>query len=234
MERFRDQLFAGAAFAEEEDGRTAGRDLGDEVEDAQHGLAFADDVFKVVALLEGALKLDILFLGAIAGDRGANVGEELFVVPGLLDEVLRSGADSVDDIVYRPESGDHDDRQVGVALADLAEDFNAVEAGQSEIEENEVIGALADGVEPGLAVVGGVDGVAFEVQQGLEGFANAGFIVDDQDPVGFFGVRGGRLGRQSQGCFRHLRVSLLEEILGRRWSQRRSGFELRSCRRVPG
>ena len=120
MERLGDEFLAGAAFALDEDGGAAGRDLGDQVEDAQHRLALADDVVEVVALLEGALELDIFFLGAVAGDGGANVGEELFVVPGLLDEVLRAGADGVDDVVDRAVGGDHDDGQVGVALADLA------------------------------------------------------------------------------------------------------------------
>ena len=93
----------------------AGRNLGDEIEDRRIGFALADDVFEVVALLESALELDVFFFGAVARDRGANVGEQLFVVPGLLDEVLRPGADGVDDIVDGAVGGDHDDRQIGIA-----------------------------------------------------------------------------------------------------------------------
>ena len=82
-----------------------------EVEDAQHDFAFADDVGEVVALLEGALELEIFFFGLVAGDGGADVGEQFFVVPRLLDEVFRAGADGFDDVVDGAVGGDHDDRQ---------------------------------------------------------------------------------------------------------------------------
>ena len=104
MERLGDELLAGAAFALEEDGGAAGGDLGDEVEEAEHGLGLADDVFEVVALLEGALELDDFFFGAVAADGGADIGEELFVVPGLLDEVVGAGADGFDDIETVPKA----------------------------------------------------------------------------------------------------------------------------------
>ena len=64
-----DELLAGAALALDQNSRAAGRDLRDEVEEAQHRLALADDIFEVVALLERALELDDLFFGAMPGDR---------------------------------------------------------------------------------------------------------------------------------------------------------------------
>ncbi len=88
MERFRDQFLAGSAFALDQDGGAGGSYLRHQVEDAQHRLAFADDIFKVVALLECPLELDILFFRAMPGHRGADIGQKLFVIPGLLDEVL--------------------------------------------------------------------------------------------------------------------------------------------------
>ena len=139
VEGLGDELFAGAALALDEDGGAAGRDLGDEVEEAQHGLALADDVFEVVALLEGALELDDLFFGAVAGDGGADVGEELLVVPGLLDEVLGAGADGVDHVADGAEGGDHDDGQVGLHLEDARQEIDAALAGQGEVEEEEIV-----------------------------------------------------------------------------------------------
>jgi hypothetical protein len=47
VEGFGDELLAGAALALDEDGGAGGRDLGDEVEDAEHDFAFADDVGKL-------------------------------------------------------------------------------------------------------------------------------------------------------------------------------------------
>ena len=59
-----DEFLAGAAFALDEHSGAAGRHLGDQVEDPQHDFAFAHDVGEVVALLEGALELQIFFFGA--------------------------------------------------------------------------------------------------------------------------------------------------------------------------
>jgi len=47
-------LFAGAALTLDQNCRTAGRDLGDEVEDLEHNFAFADDVGKAVRCLRCA------------------------------------------------------------------------------------------------------------------------------------------------------------------------------------
>ena len=87
VDRLGDQFFAGAALALQQNGGAAGRDLRHQVENPQHGLALADDVFEVVALLQRALELDVLFFRSMPRDGGAHVGQQLFVVPGLLDEV---------------------------------------------------------------------------------------------------------------------------------------------------
>ncbi len=129
MDRFGDELFTGAAFALNENGRAAGRYLSDEVEETKHRLALADDVFEVVALLEGALELYDLFFGAVAGDGGSNVSEKFFVVPRLLDEVLRTGADGIDDVADGSVGGDHDDGKVGLHLDDAGEEVEAALAG---------------------------------------------------------------------------------------------------------
>ncbi len=133
-----DELLAGAALALDENGRAAGRDLRDEVEEAQHRLALADDVLEVVALLEGALELDDLFFGAMAGDGGADVGEQLLVVPRLLDEVLGAGANGIDDVADGAVGGDHDDRQVRLQLDDARQQIEAALAGQREIEQQKI------------------------------------------------------------------------------------------------
>ena len=70
-----DQFFAGAAFAVDEDGGARRGDLGHEVEDGEHFFAFADDVREIVALLEGALELDVFFAQAAAFDGQRNLGD---------------------------------------------------------------------------------------------------------------------------------------------------------------
>src|SRR5258708_22718574 len=52
-----DQLLAGAALSLDQNGGAAGRDLRDQIEDFEHDLALAYNIFKIVALLQGALEL---------------------------------------------------------------------------------------------------------------------------------------------------------------------------------
>ncbi len=101
MQRLGNELLAGAALALYQDGGPTGRDLSDELEEPQHGVALADDVLKVVTLLEGALELHDLCFSPAASDGGADVGEQLLVVPGFLHEVLGAGVDRFDDITGR-------------------------------------------------------------------------------------------------------------------------------------
>ena len=176
-----DQLFAGAAFALDQDRRAAGRDLRDEVEEAQHVVAFADDVVEGVALLEGALEVDDLLFGGGAADGGADVGEQLLVVPGLLDEVGGARADGVDHIPYSPVGGDHDDRQLRRDALDAGQKVDAAFAGQSEIEQQKVVGAAGEHVEAAAAFGGQLDAEALEREKGFERVADAGFVVDDED-----------------------------------------------------
>src|SRR6266550_6584872 len=129
MNRLRDQLLTRTALALDENGGTARSNLGYQVEEAEHRLALADDIFKVVALLQSALELDDLFLCTVPGDGGANVGEQLFVVPRLLDEVLRAGTNGVHDVADRAVGGNHDDGKVGLHLDDAGQQVDAALAG---------------------------------------------------------------------------------------------------------
>ena len=199
---FGDEFFAGAGLALNEDGGAAGGYLGDEVEEAEHGFGFADDVLEVVALLEGSLEVDDLLFGLVAGDGGADVGEEFLVVPGLLDEVFGTGADGVDDVAYGAVGRDHDDGELRVHLDDAGEEVDAGLAGEGEVEEEEVVLIAGEGFEAGGAVDREGDGEAFEGEKGVEGLADGGFVVDDEDAGeggvgGGAGLRGGLLGFQA-------------------------------------
>ncbi len=184
VDGFGDKLLAGAGLALDEDGGAGGGDLGHGVEEAEHGLGFADDVFEVIALLEGALKLNDLGFGAVAGDGGADVGEELFVVPGLLDEVFGTGADGVDYVADGAEGGDHDDGKVWVVAGDTGEEVDAGLTREGEVEEEEVERVVGEGVEAAGAVGGEGYVEAFEGQEGFEGLADGRFVVDDEEAGG--------------------------------------------------
>ena len=168
MEGLGDQLLSGTAFALEEDCRAAGSDLRDEVEEAQHGFAFADDVLEVVALLEGALELDDLFFGAVTSDSSADVSEELFIVPGLLDEIFRTCADGVDDIADRAVGGDHDDGEIGLHLDDAGKQVDSTFAGEREIEQEKIVFVTREQLHASGAVSGYAYDEAFEGEEGFE------------------------------------------------------------------
>ena len=68
MDGLGDQFLAGAALAGDQHRRARRRDLRDQVEHRQHLFALADDVRKVVALLESALELDVFFAQPAAFD----------------------------------------------------------------------------------------------------------------------------------------------------------------------
>ena len=168
-----------------------------EVKNLQHGLAFAHDVLEVVALLQGALELNVFFFRVLAGDGGAHIGQQLFVVPWLLDEIGCPRLHGVDRILHRAVGGDHDDRMLRMWAANLGEHVHAIAVGQSQVEQHEIEGALADLGQAVSSAGGDCDGVAFELQQGLERFADCGLVVNDEDTDR--AARGGRSGALRRG-----------------------------------
>ena len=209
VDGFGNKLLAGAGFALQQDGRARGRDLGDGVEEAQHGLGFSDDVFEVVALLEGPLELDDLGLGAVARDGGANVGQQLFVVPRLLDEVFSASSDRVHHVADRAEGGDHDDGQVGVHGRDTRQQVDAGLAGQREVEQQQVKLVVRQDVEAFGAILCERDGEALEREEGVEGLADAGLVIDDEQARGSGG--GKRWRRCGERCW-HWWQSFVQNI----------------------
>src|SRR6266567_6250558 len=235
MNRLGDEFFSGTALALDQDRGAAGRDLRNQIEYTQHDFAFAHDVGEVVALLERALELQILFFGAMPRDGRADVGHELLVVPGLLDEVLRAGADGLDDVVHRPVGGDHDNRQLLLALLYLRQQFQAALPGKSQVEEDEVEILEFQDAQPLLPIRGHAHLVTFQREQHFERFADARLVVDDEN-TGVGWIVGISRSRQIQRRvdLRHGQNSSTTEtqdgkLCRRLWRSRRGFFQ-----RVPG
>ncbi len=117
----------------------------------------------------------------MACNGGANVGEQLLVVPGLLDEIFSAGANGLDDVVDGAVGGDHDDGQIGLALLELRQQLEAALAGQREVEQDEIEVRLVEHAQAFFAVGRGLHGVVLEREQHFKRFANAGLVVDHQD-----------------------------------------------------
>ncbi len=64
--------------------------------------------------------------------------------------------------------------------ANLGQNFHAIAAGQGEIEQDQIERMFADALQAGFAGGCGFHGEAFHLQQGLQGFANLCFIVNDE------------------------------------------------------
>ena len=138
MDGFGDQFFAGATLSLQQHGGAAGRDLRHQVENLQHGLALAHDVLKVVALLQRALELNIFFFRAMAGHCGANVGQQFFIVPGLLDEIRRARLHRLDGIFNRAVGGNHDHRELRIMGANFSQQVDAVAIRQRQVEQHQI------------------------------------------------------------------------------------------------
>ena len=68
-------------------------------------------------------------------------------------------------------------------MADVGEGVEAVAVGQPDIEQDDVVNGIGEQGE-GLVRGGGRgDGVALLGEDGFEGVADFGFVVDDQDVV---------------------------------------------------
>ncbi len=165
VNRLCDQLLAGAAFALQQDGGARGRDLRHQVEGAQHQLAFADDVFKVVALLELALELDVLLFHALASDGGAHVGLQLFVGPRLGDEVGRASLDGGYRVFRGAIGGDHDDRHLRIALANLLQNLQSIAVGELKVEQDQIERLRVQQAQALFAILGVQHLVAVVFQQ---------------------------------------------------------------------
>ena len=229
---FGDDFLAGAALALQQHGRAAVGDLRHQVENLQHGLALAHDVFKVVALLERALELDVFFFGPPPTHRRAHIGEKFFVVPGLLDEIGRARLHGAHRIFHRAVGGDHDDRQARVVGANLRQNVHAVAAGKRQIEQHEIKGTLADLRQALFAAVRRLNFEAFHFEQRLQRFANLGLIVDDEHRSRRRRSAVQRAARNN--CrFRHVQPSCSTESRGRRSSPIRDGSRRESCPRAP-
>ena len=71
----------------------------------------------------------------------------------------------------------------GVVAANFGEDVEAVAVGQPDVEQDGLVGGVAEQREGFGGGAGGGDGVVLFAQDGFEGVADVGFVVDDENVV---------------------------------------------------
>ena len=122
-------------------------------------------------------------------DLGPKGGEEPGVVPRLLDEVARAPAHRLDGLVHAAPGGHHHRGQRGVEGLELGDQLQALAAGGGvagvvEVEQDGVeVGSLHRGQHGGRRA-GGLDGVAFALEQQAQRLADVGLVVRDEDAGG--------------------------------------------------
>ena len=146
MNQPRQQLLAGAALAEDQHRRRQLRDLVHQIDDVARHLARADD--ELALGLVGDLRrqrqhlpVQILPLARVAHERA-----QLVVVEVLGDVVIRAVLHRLHGGLDLVDRRDHDDFDEAVVFLDDAEDLEAADAGQADVEQHQVdVLAVEDG-----------------------------------------------------------------------------------------
>ena len=81
----------------------------------------------------------------------------------------------------RPVPGNHDDLGRVVHAANSLEHFQSVDAGQPHIEQDHIKTALAQQIQAVLTAGANGGFVSFILKNAAQGFADAGFVVNDKD-----------------------------------------------------
>ncbi len=186
-------LLAGAVGAGDQDGHVGAGDLHGEGDHAVHRLARVDEAPQVVGLLElgACLARGGPQRAVLAGEPGELVEvlhrrEQLVVVPRLLEVVGRALLHERDGGLERAPGGEQHDGQPWRGLAERAEQRDPLGAGGLVRGEVHVLDHDRDPAGPHalerlLRGRHGLAGEVVDVEQHLEGGADGGLIVDDED-----------------------------------------------------
>jgi hypothetical protein len=116
----------------------------------------------------------------MARDGCPNVGQQLLVIPWLLDEVLGARADRIDDVAHGAEGSDHDDGKLRVLRRYPRQQIDAAFTRQRQVEQEQVEVRARKRIETAWTIDGKRDIETFKRQQDFQRLANAGFVIDDE------------------------------------------------------
>ena len=192
MEQLGDDLLAGAVFAGDEYVGVGRPDLRDQLEHRLHGGRAGDELRHAFGAEQAVFEFELaraaqglMQLGVDADER-----EQALVFPRLLDKVARAALDALDGEVDVAPRGHHDHRQARVDLLNAREQVEALLAGGGvarvvEVDEQDIVVALAQRFEQQLRRAHAVDVDALRRQQQLDGLENVRLIVGDQNADSF-------------------------------------------------
>ena len=181
----RHELLARAAFAGDENRRTARRRLDDQVEDLLHPWTAADDACKPPILrLQRLLERGVLRHQLTPLDRVPHHNQHFVVLERLGDVVEGAELHGRDGGLDGGERGNHQHRQVVVQLAQLLQRGDAVETGHHHVDNRRVERRRSRQLQPCFAARRESHLIPLARQQRLEDLAHDLLVVDDEDRRG--------------------------------------------------
>ncbi len=130
------ELLARAVFSEDEHAGVAGRDLAHQREQLLHLVAARDHVVERRVVVQLGSEASVLggegqFLGGLVEHR-----QQQHRVDGFFDEAERAAVHRLDDLGHAAVAGHHDDLRVGGGRAEVAEQIEAVDVGQHQVQQH--------------------------------------------------------------------------------------------------
>ena len=156
VDRARDQILSYAAFAAEQHGGIRGRDALDQRQHGLHFRAVRDDVVVLVSLAERLAQRAILLAKLVRVEFLADHQHQFGERERLQDVVAGAGLHRFHGGFDGAVGGHHDDGQVRVDALGGLQEFEAVHSRQLEIGDDQVELFLAEQLQAGFGVGGGV------------------------------------------------------------------------------
>jgi hypothetical protein len=176
-----DELFAGAALAEDQHREIGVGDATDTREELDHDRTLADDAGERRRGLPLGAQQPHLLLQLPVLERALQHPAQNFEVDRLGDEVAGAGAQGGDRGVHAAESGHHHHRHVGTVLAEPPAELDAAHSLHFEIGQHDVDLALFQSSQGVLGPGKRGGGEAILSQLIDDHVAHARIVVDDED-----------------------------------------------------
>jgi hypothetical protein len=119
--------------------------------------------------------------GVGVAQRDTHAGQQLAHRERLGDVVVGAEVERLDLDGVLALRREHDDRQRGVERAHAPDDLEAVDSGQSEVEQHEIEGAVRNALQCVLAGEHRGDGIVLSFQRDAQGAQHDRLVVDEQD-----------------------------------------------------
>ncbi len=119
-----------------------------------------------------------------AAQQRPHAGEQLLAFERLDEVVVGAHVQALDARLQRVAGGEHQDRRVVAVVAQALGDVDAVQAGQAEVQHDDVRQERVRLIEPAHAVGGKLDLIALEPQRALEDLGDLLVVFDDEHANG--------------------------------------------------